>query len=87
MTHSEFQLFLSIGVGLCAFMMAVTLLRTRSRGLSAYFLAGGFLFMGLVLVALHEAWPQPIIIGFGVLVAAGLIGDFLLRAANGPQSR
>ena len=82
MTRSEFELFLNGGIGICAAMMIIVLLRTRSRGLAAYLLSIAFLFLGLVLLAIREAWPQAVLVLFGVAVAACLFGDFAYRSAR-----
>jgi TRAP-type C4-dicarboxylate transport system permease small subunit len=82
MTSSEFRLFLDGGMILCALMVVFSILRVRSRGLSAWFLAASFAAMGTVLLGLRDSWSQTAVGICGTAVALCLVGDFLARAAK-----
>jgi hypothetical protein len=79
-TRSEFDLFLTVAIGLCAAMIIGSLLRYRSRGASALFLASAFAAMGGLLYGLKMSFPQPVLILLGILVLGCLLMDFGLRA-------
>jgi hypothetical protein len=85
MGDQQFQVFLSCGMFLCAAMIVVSLLRVKSRGPSAYFLALGFAVMGVLLIGFRLKWPAPTLGVVGLAVVACLVGDFILRAVKGQQ--
>jgi hypothetical protein len=82
MSRSEFELFLNVGIGLCAIMVVFSLLRSRSRGISAYCLSGAFAALGGLLFGLREKWSEILLIACGVVVGGCLVADFILRAAQ-----
>jgi hypothetical protein len=82
MTAQELDLFLNVVAALCAAMVFVNLLLVKRRGVSAYFLAVAFLFMGATILLYARQGTSPLVIGGGSLVVLLLIVDFVLRAPN-----
>lgn len=82
MTRSQFDLFLLGSSVLCLVMTLLTLLRYKSRGLSALALAGAFAVLGGVLLLLRADVDRNIVIGGFVLVGLLLMADFALRSGD-----
>ncbi|HVL38583.1 MAG TPA: hypothetical protein VM328_04245 [Fimbriimonadaceae bacterium] len=83
MTLSEYQLFLSIGMGLCGLMVLVNLMRVGSRGASAYVMASAFAVAGGGLYLVMIEAPRPALYASAALLAALLIVDVAIRSYQG----
>jgi hypothetical protein len=80
MTNSEFDLFLIFSCGLCLLMALVNALRSRSRGLSSYFLSGAFVLMAGALAAYRFHVPNLVVGLLGTGVFALLVADLAYRS-------
>ncbi len=85
MTESEFRNALAWGMGVCAFMIVVSLARYRQRGTSAYIQAASYAVMGALLYAIRLGLAQPVQIAIGVVLAALFVADFVSRSGYGPR--
>ncbi|MCW5943786.1 MAG: hypothetical protein KIS66_16255 [Fimbriimonadaceae bacterium] len=86
MTLNEFQAALYWGMAICAVMVFVSLLRVRKLGASAYVQATSYVVMGFLLYLVQAGYPQPWLIGAGVVLFALFVLDFAVRA-GGPRSK
>ena len=82
MTTSEFDIFLIFSCGLCLLMALINALRSRSRGLSSYFLSGAFVMMAGALAAYRFQVSNVVIglLGTGVFVL--LVADLAYRSTQ-----
>ncbi len=85
MTEAEFRIALAWGMGVCAFMIVVSLARYRQRGTSAYIQAASYAVMGALLYAIRLGLSQPVQIAIGVVLAALFVADFVSRSGYGPR--
>ncbi|HEY3781674.1 MAG TPA: hypothetical protein VGL56_11350 [Fimbriimonadaceae bacterium] len=86
MRDQDIALFFTCGVVICIVMAVVNLLRFKSRGISAYFLAGAFAALGFLFMSMLQKWPDSIATIFAVIIAACLVVDFILRSGKGNQT-
>jgi len=82
MSAADPSLFLSIGMAICALMAVVSLLRHKSRGVSAFIMSGAFVVLGLDMYLVRIQAPMPITIAGCVLLVVLLGADFAARAAH-----
>lgn len=85
MTEAEFRNALAWGMGVCAFMIVVSLARYRQRGTSAYIQAASFAVMGALLYAIRIEFDRRLQIAFGVVLGALFVADFVSRSGYGPK--
>ncbi len=85
MTEAEFQNALAWGMGVCAFMIVVSLARYKQRGASAYIQATSFAVLGALLYAIRLELSRTVQTTIGVVLAALLIADFVARSGYGPK--
>ena len=86
MTQAQLELFYNSMMAVCAVMALIMIARSKKRGVSAFFMSGGYLALGALLFGLRSHWPNAIIIILGILVATMLISDFLIRLSQGEPS-
>ena len=82
MTSSEYELFLSGAMALCALMALLVAFRYKSRGASALVMSVAFLVFGGVLYLLKSGAPQGWVTAGGILLGLLLLTDFILRAGR-----
>lgn len=82
MKDQDIALFFTCGSVVCIIMAIVNVMRYKSRGLSAYFLAAAFVSLGFLFIALLQKWPRFVMAILGVMIAVSLVGDFIIRSAN-----
>lgn len=67
---------------LCCIMAAVWIVRIRTRGLGASFMAIGSLLLGALAYALQVQAPFWVLVLVGIGLAACLVADFLWRISR-----
>ncbi len=80
-----YDLFFSVGMFICAAMIVLWLFRIKTKGASAYLMAGAFATFGLLLYSLKSDASRPVITALIILLAALLIGDAYARSARNAQ--
>ncbi|MFY9234884.1 MAG: hypothetical protein WAO58_10560 [Fimbriimonadaceae bacterium] len=82
MTRTDFELSLLFGIGLCALMAVIALLRTGSKGLSAWFQAGGYFALGGTLMLIRNDAALPLVIAGFIVVGLMLAADIVFRSVR-----
>jgi hypothetical protein len=85
MTEAEFRNALAWGMGVCAFMIVVSLARYRQRGTSAYIQAASYAVMGALLYAVRAGSSQSAQVALGGALALLFVADFVARSGYGPK--
>jgi hypothetical protein len=86
MRDQEVALFFKSGLVICIIMAIVNLFRYKSRGTSAYFLAGAFAALGFLFLSLVQKWPDFVMTILGIVIAGCLVVDFILRSGKGKET-
>ncbi len=87
MSDAQYGLFLSASAGLCAIGAVINLLRLKQRGHSALILSTAFLALGALLWIVKSHGAQPVVSLLGILVAALLVADVVVRSRQRERSR
>lgn len=80
-----YDLFFSVGMFICAAMIVLWLFRIKSRGASAYLMAGAFATFGLLLYSLKSDASRPVLATLIILLVTLLISDAYARSARSAQ--
>ena len=86
MRDQDIGLFFKCGLVVCIVMAIVNMFRSKSRGASAYFLAGAFAALGFLFLSLIQKWPDFLMTLFAIVVAGCLVVDFILRSGKGKEA-
>ncbi|MFI5384847.1 MAG: hypothetical protein ACHQ50_01895 [Fimbriimonadales bacterium] len=87
MTEAQYSLFLSIGTWVSAVGALLNLLKLKRRGNSALILSAAFLAMGSLLWLVKTHSSQSRITVVGVILAALLIADVVVRSRQQEHPR
>lgn len=83
MTRGEFDLFLTFGAGLCLVLALINLFRFRTRGPSAFVLAGALLAMGTGMLLYRLGFGMGAVWAVGIIVFILLAADLVIRSVRG----
>ena len=75
----DFAMFLNWGIGICAVMTIIWLIRIKTKKLRAVVMAFAFIAFALLLFFVRQEASQGVIVGAGVLLFALLAIDAGLR--------
>lgn len=87
MTEAQYNLFLSMGAWVSAAAALLNLVKLRSRGNSALILSAAFLAMGGLLWMIKIHAPSTLTTVAGVVLAALLVADVIVRSRQQDASR
>jgi hypothetical protein len=82
-----FDSFLLGAMAISAIMVLIWLARAKSKGVSAYMMAGAFAAFGGMSFVLRNEGSQNVAWGLAVLLVLFLFGDFAARSARQAQER
>jgi hypothetical protein len=82
MNAADLDPFLNAGMGICGAMAVISAFRHKSRGVSAFIMAGAFVVLGLGMLMVKLRASVALLIATGIVLILLLGIDFAARSAH-----
>lgn len=77
------ETYLKYALGLCGLIFLIAVFKVFKRGKEALYLVGAIASFAVVLLALYQAWPMPVVYAAGFFCALLLVLDAMVRKPKG----